>query len=946
MRISAFSAMSALATALFAFTSAHAQVVSFDPPLPDPDVPCVLHYNAAEGNAALLGQIPVYIHTGVITSASSGPSDWQHVVTPWASTDADWAMDFEANNQWSYDFNGLSLNDFFSIPDGEIIEQLAMVFRNGSGSLVGRAEDGSDLFLNVSDGSFSAVISSPQAESVLMVAGESTTMMGVASQAAHLTWTLGTDTLAQALDAISLPLNFSPENPGNFSLVFTANNGSAMPSDQIAIQTLPGASPMSSPPAGTLDGLTIQADGSVILQLFAPGKSHVLLVGDMTNWALEADYLMQHDEASDRFWIQLDGLNATTPYRYQFHVMPDNARYADPYATLQLDFWNDPWIPNSTYPFLQGYPEAAGNHEPVSVFTIEEPEFDWTDDDFQRPEQENLVVYELLVRDFTEERTFAAIEDTLDYLQGLNISAIELMPVNEFNGNISWGYNPSFYFAVDKYYGPKEALQSLIDAAHARGIAVIVDLVMNHCDWPNPQITMWWEDGAPSEDNPFFNVEAPHNFAFFFDYNHESEHTRAFTKRVMDYWRETLHVDGFRWDLSSGFTQTSQNSSYDASRIAIWTDYGQHVWAQDEDFYMILEHWTENAEEKELSEQGFMFWANITHDFQEAAMGYPSNMNWASYQARGWDNPLSVSYMESHDEERMLFKNLAFGNSGTDSQGATHDAGILETALNRAEGLAVLHQLLPGPKMLWQFEELGYDYSINTCGDGVTINEDCRVDPKPVRWDYRDVSARYRLYQVFAAVNALKRDLPTFQTDEFNWDVWGSGKRLILEHASMDAVAAFNAGVAPLDMVPGFTHTGSWYDYFTGETVDVTDLEAAVPFEPGAYRLWTDQPLETPEIIQAIANFPGGPSDAAFLNLYPNPSEAHQPTSLRFANPLTSAGELAFYDITGACKLRVKVASGEVELALPQELSPGVYALNLNMYSGESHSTIWIHNER
>jgi hypothetical protein len=929
-----------LATAA-CLTAASAQVVWFDPPLPDPDQPAILHYNAALGNGELSGVIPVYIHTGVITSESSGPTDWQNVVTPWGSTDIAWVMDFEANNHWTYDFGGLSLNAFFDISDGVTIEQLAMVFRNGSGSMVGRAEDGSDLFLDVSDGSFSASISSPQTESVLMIAGGTEIFVGAASAAAHLVWAVGNDTLAEAFDAVSLPLAFEPDSPGSYAVVFSANDGTAVANDLITAEVLPEESPVLESPPGTSDGTNLQEDGSVIFQLFAPGKSHVMLVGDMTEWQLESPYLMNHDVDDDRFWIQVENLDPAQAHRYQYHVMPNNARYADPYSKLVLDYWNDPWIPASTYPLMPSYP-PSGNHEPVSVLNISEPAFEWTDGSFERPVQENLVVYELLVRDFTQESTFSAIEDTLDYLQGLNVSAIELMPVSEFNGNISWGYNPSFYFALDKYYGAKNALQQLIDEAHARGIAVIIDLVMNHSDWPNSQITMWWEDGAPAADNPFFNIEAPHNFGFFFDYNHESEHTKAFTKDVMDYWREEFHVDGFRWDLSSGFTQTSQNSAYDASRIAIWAEYGEHVWSQDESFYMILEHWTENSEEKELSEMGFMCWANVTHEFQETAMGYSSNLEWASYQQRGWDDARSISYAESHDEERLMFKNQAFGNSSSTGGegGGLYDAADLNTALARAEGLAVLHQLLPGPKMIWQFEELGYDYSINTCSDGVTLSEDCRVDPKPVRWDYLDVTARYRLYQVFSAVNGLKRDFPTFQTESFEWDVWGAGKRLILQHPAMDAVACFNTSVEPLEMVPGFTHPGLWYDYFSGDSLEVTTSES-INFPAGAYHLWTDDPLETPEIIQVIDNLKPGDTGSSRLALYPNPSLGEQTTALRLQPVLTREGELSIYDLTGACVLHSAVAPGQSHIELPQGWPAGPYVIGLSC-EGLHLTTIWI----
>ena len=176
---------------------------------------------------------------------------------------------------------------------------------------------------------------------------------------------------------------------------------------------------------------------------------------------------------------------------------------------------------------------------------------------------------------------FKAIEDTLDYLENLGVQAIELMPVNEFNGNDSWGYNPTFYFAVDKAYGTKEDLKSLVNACHERGIAVILDVVANHADQPNPFITMYYEDWEVLPNNPWFNVEAPHDLDFFYDWNHSSPLTRAFVKQNLDHWVDNYHIDGFRWDFTQGILQqTGVNGNYSAQRIGWLKEYGDYVWNQ------------------------------------------------------------------------------------------------------------------------------------------------------------------------------------------------------------------------------------------------------------------------------------------------------------------------------------------------------------------------------
>lgn len=910
------------------------QVVWTDPPFPSVDDQVVLYYDASQGNGELEGIIPVYIHTGLITSQSSAPNDWQYVNMPWASTDAAWVMDYEGTNLWSYDFGGQTLADFYGVPGNVVAEQLAMVFRNGPGTLVGRDSDGGDIFLPLNDGSFSAVFQQPAESNSLSVAGNPIALVATASESAHLVLTLDGETLAEVPDGIQLTHEYVPTEAGTYTFIFTADNGSSTVSASVDVIVLPDAPNTVAAPAGTRDGLNPSEDGtSLVLQLFAPGKSHVFFVGDITDWLVDEDFMMNVTPEGDRFWIELTGLNPNQEYRYQYHVMPNDDRFPDPYAEKQLDFWNDPWIPASTYPFLIEFPVGLTNQAPVSVFRTGGPDFEWTDGGFERPAQENLVIYELLVRDFSEERTFDFIIDTLDYLASLNITALELMPVNEFNGNDSWGYNPSFYFAVDKAYGPKDKLKELVNACHERGIAVILDMVMNHSDWPNPQILMWWQNNAPAADNPFFNTTPPANsFNFFFDYDHQAEATRDFTKRVIDFWREEFHVDGYRWDLSQGFTWNGSGGGFDQDRINLWEEYGNHIWSQDPGFYMILEHWTDNNEEKVLSDMGFMTWANVTHDYQEASMGYSSNLSWASWQDRGWNHPRSVSYMESHDEERLMYKNLQFGNGN-----GGYEVTDLETALARIELGSCFNIPLPGPKMIWQFGELGYDYSINTCSDGVTISEDCRVVAKPVKWDYREVAPRYRIYQVMSALSQLKRDHAVFQTDDFNWDVWGYGKRLHLNGAEMNVVVAGNFQVTNLAMAPGFQHTGTWYDYFSGEAIEVTDLGASIEFAPGEYHLWTDVALETPENILGIAEAQR-PAD---FRIVPNPGTS---ASLQFERDIDEEATVRVFDLTGRPVWESGIDAGVRSLPLPNGLPAGPYLVRcVRGHSGTA--TYWLNRD-
>ena len=105
------------------------------------------------------------------------------------------------------------------------------------------------------------------------------------------------------------------------------------------------------------------------------------------------------------------------------------------------------------------------------------------------------------------------------------------MPVNEFEGNESWGYNPMFYFALDKYYGNKNSYKEFIDECHKRNMTVVMDIALNHSFGQNPQVRMYFDKstgqyGQPTANNPWFNQIDKHPYGVGYDYNHETQPTK------------------------------------------------------------------------------------------------------------------------------------------------------------------------------------------------------------------------------------------------------------------------------------------------------------------------------------------------------------------------------------------------------------------------------------
>jgi hypothetical protein len=411
---------------------------------------------------------------------------------------------------------------------------------------------------------------------------------------------------------------------GEVRLVATAG----VQTDEIEFQYIVSAnSPVVARPAGIIPGINYHDgdDTKVTLCLWAPLKTSVYVVGDFEeDWTVTTDNLMnRHGEF---FWIEITGLTPGQEYVFQY-LVDESIWVADPYADKILDP-EDQYIPDSTYPNLKSFPSEALHsnwyENRVSVFQTAQTPYVWQVPNFVKPEKENIVVYELLLRDFfdSENRNYQTLIDTISYFKRLGINAIELMPVMEFNGNEGWGYNPTFMFAPDKYYGTKNKLKEFIDVCHQNGIAVILDIAMNHQDVPNTYASMYFDFAQfkPTANNPWFNVTPKHPFNVFFDMNHASSYTMAYLDTINHYWLNEFKADGFRFDLSKGFTQKNTGSDvgawgqYDASRIFILKRMADQMWAHTPDAIIILEHFADNTEEKELASyrsgegKGMMLW--------------------------------------------------------------------------------------------------------------------------------------------------------------------------------------------------------------------------------------------------------------------------------------------------------------------------------------------------
>jgi len=934
---------SALVFSFFAL-QVKAQILTSTPAFPTQTDQITVFYDATSGNGDLSGFTPIYAHTGVITNNSIGPNDWQHTVGNWGTADASVLMTPMGNNIHKI---VITPSTFYNLNVGETVSKMTFVFRNAAGTVVGRNADGSDIYLNIYTAGFNASFSLPNQESQIVNANQVVPVTANSSLASDITISVNGGQVASGTGVTSLNYNFSQAAAGEYLITMSAVNGGTTITDEKVIIILPSLN-IASAPAGTIDGINITSNSGVRLQLYAPNKNFVFVIGDFNNWQLDLSYLMNRTPDGNTYWLDIPNLTPGAEYRFQYYVNMEGMRVADVYADKILDGWNDGWIPETTYPNLIDYPSGLTS-EPVSVFRTDPPVFNWTDQSFVRPAKTKLVVYELLVRDFLEDRTYASLTDSLDYLETLGVTAIQLMPINEFEGNDSWGYNPSFYFAPDKAYGSAEALKTFVNEAHNRGIAVIMDIALNHSFGQNPMVRLYFDAsvgqyGQPTANNPWFNQTPKHDFNVGYDFNHESLQTKNFCKRVLTHWMQNYHIDGYRFDLSKGFTQNNTLgnigawAAYDQSRINILTDYYNHMQTVAPGSYSILEHFADNSEETVLSNNGMMLWGNLNGQFMEASMGYSSDLSWGSYLNRGWNNAHLVTYAESHDEERMMYKDLQYGASS-----GSYNITNLNTALKRQELAHCLLIPIPGPKMIWQFGELGYDYSIGTCSDGVTVDlANCKTSAKPVRWDYWDNQNRKHLYKVTAALNNLKKNEPVFSTTNFNIDLGGFGKRIHL-NGTNNAVVVGNFQTTSLNMIPGFQHTGTWYDYFTGNSFQVNDLGATFFFEPGEYHVYTDYQLAVPDLNTSLSEVMSF-AKSTFM-IWPNPSSHN--VNLAYSMSQAAKVQIVLRDLTGrvVSSFNTQGVSGmnQSEWNLAEEnISAGSYIISIETEGRrESAPFIW-----
>lgn len=781
-----------------------AQIVTTSPALlqeSSKNVVITYHADSPLGNNGLKGVTasdPVYAHIGVITNKSNG--SWAYAPT-WKDNSAKYKLNYVSANTWTLNLG--DIRTYFGIKDAdEHVEKIALVFRNGTASKEGKTRNGGDIFVPVFPEGFQMSFSTT-AESTILSAAASLTFNAVTSSNADITISVDGKNIATASAKTSLTGTYNFSNHGSYRVVATAKSGNETITSTINV-AYPGQSTAGTYPGGVPKmGAVKNADGSVTFCLAAPGKNSVVLVPSWDDYnVLDKNVMKYQDYQGQRyFFTTVSGLDNSKDYPY-YYLVDAKYKVADPYAHLILDNYSDRFIDKSVWPDMPQYPYDKFDDVCLAVYNgSRDTNFKFSP--FSIPDHKNLVIYEMLFRDFTGTEGAADGNGTIrkaiekfEHIRSLGVNAVELMPVMEFNGNNSWGYNPNFYMAPDKAYGSPEDLKEFIELCHRNGIAVIMDIVFNQSDGLHPWYMMY-----DINSNPFYNKTAPHSYSVLNDWKQENPLVRQQWKDTIKYWMTVYNVDGFRFDLVKGLGTSYNNGdteSYNATRVATMKDLHNAIKEVKPDGIHINENLAGSKEENEMAADGQLNWGSgLNNNSCLYAMGNASGASLSRYLSANDSRTAfsTVAYAENHDEERMGYRQNTSGVNGV--------KGNVATSMKRLGAVAVHLLMTPGPKMIWQFGELGADQTTkNSSGNDTS--------PKRVIWSYLENSDRAALCETYKALGWLRKGNPhmfngeaTFSYVNIDQNNIATGRTMRLKNGDSEIIAFINpkvTGATPLNI--------------------------------------------------------------------------------------------------------------------------------------------------
>ena len=467
---------------------------------------------------------------------------------------------------------------------------------------------------------------------------------------------------------------------------------------------------------------------SIEFKLFAPYNNSATLKGSFSDWSEIS--LKKDDRGYFKAKVELeDGV-----YQYKFRLQ-SKSWFLEP----------DEWVEISD-PYATDIDDASQN----SIVRIKDgkrivDDYIWQHDARALPSNEELVIYEVYVGGFSggeadkqERGKFTDVIDKLDYLSELGINALELMPIQEYPGDMSWGYTPRHYFAVESSYGSTEDLKRLIDQCHARGIRVLLDIIFNHSDTEAPLTQIdhdYWYSSEPSDPEhswgPEFNYE-------HYDENLDLKPAWQFVGNVVRFWIEEYHIDGIRFDAGKQIGNTDFLS---------WISEQARQAASMKPFFNTIEY---IPEKPDLAGYGRPMDACWHESFYQQVLKHISGDDFdlealkevVAPERQGYQGATSViNYITCHDHKYIMAE---FGQRSI----------FGKEAFNRAKLGAVLLFTVVGVPLVWMGNEFG-EYN---------PEEEAKID-----WQLLENNDNQSLLDYYRGLIALRTQNHALRTDNIEF---------------------------------------------------------------------------------------------------------------------------------------------------------------------------------
>ncbi len=549
-------------------------------------------------------------------------------------------------------------------------------------------------------------------------------------------------------------------------------------------------------PQNIKDGVNIIGN-DVVIALYAPNKDYVSIKGSWNEQFPNGEIM---NLSGDTLWWY----QTTLPdgdYFYQYNL--EGMKYiADPWSH-DVE-WKEPFTGN----------ESSNFQHAKTKFSIGSTAYEWNDESYIRPEVKDLVIYEMHIGDYSgDEFNFGDFSDVIEkinsgYFTDLGINAIEFMPVNEFEGSYSWGYDPVFPMAPESSYGTPSQFKNLVDIAHQNGIAILLDVVFNHLWGSSPLFQLYqplnsfdWEDHNFDLCPYFGNEESIWGYKIEHWHELDGRQYRGW-KYVEDsiiHWVEEYHVDGYRFDYVDGIGWDGDfnGASYYANIL------------DNHDPSLILIAETDNPYQMNNTDFDSGWDYSYHHNMFDNVLDIYFDLNTVSNHINAYSQGYSfvtgpINYTESHDETRLVYQATEFQNQS------------FEEAYNRSKLSATILFTSHGVPMIYAGQELGQCAATRDSG-GYPVQQ-------PIQWDNLEVDLVQDLNNHYKKMIDLRKNTSVLKEPPLEVKYLDNNYKCFIywrANQNEKVVVAINFDTSEKFLDLEFPHSGDWTDVVSNSQISI-----------------------------------------------------------------------------------------------------------------------------